>query len=245
MQATQTSGVTAPSVSPDEIARFDALADQWWDPRGPLGPLHQMNPARIGWIEERIRTRFPAGGVRLLDVGCGGGLAAEALARNGHDVLGIDVAPAPLKAARAHAAAAGEGLRLAYRDTTAEALCAEGARFDVVTALELMEHVADPASFLRTLAGLVVPGGLVFLSTVNRTRRSWLFAIVGAEYVMRMLPVGTHDWHRFVTPAELGTLLRRAGLRLADLAGLLPDLRHGGWRAGRDTAVNYIAMAQR
>lgn len=183
----------------------------------------------------------------MLDVGCGAGLAAEALARLGHAVVGLDAAPEVLAAAQAHAQKAhaeGQGLALAYREGTAEALLAEGARFQAVTALEVIEHVVDPASFLRTLAGLLEPGGMLFVSTLNRTRVSWLVAILGAEYVLRMLPAGTHDWRRFVTPAELAGGMRAAGLFLADVTGLGPDLRHGGWRAGGHLCVNYLAMAQ-
>ncbi len=229
----------AASVSAEEIARFDALAGQWWDPDGPMRPLHRMNPLRVGWVDTRIRARFQ-GPVRLLDVGCGAGLAAEALARLGHEVLGLDAAGAAIEAARVHAE--GQGLRLVYREGLAEALLAEGARFQVITALEVIEHVPDQGAFLATLAGLLEPGGLLFVSTLNRTRRSWLVAIAGAEYLLRWLPVGTHDWHRFVTPAELGWQLRAAGLLVADIAGMSMDPL-GGWRATRDMAVNYIAAA--
>jgi 2-polyprenyl-6-hydroxyphenyl methylase/3-demethylubiquinone-9 3-methyltransferase len=227
----------------DEVARFDALAAQWWDPRGPMRPLHAMNPVRIGWIDARIRAHFAAlspGPVRLLDIGCGAGLAAEALAKRGHDVLGMDAAGEVIGAAIAHGA--GQELKLAYRTGLADDLSAEGARFQVITALEVIEHVPDPAGFVASLAGLLEPGGLLFLSTLNRTRRSWLTAILGAEYVLRLLPTGTHDWSKFLTPAEVAGLLRQAGLRPADIAGM--NLWPAGWRAGGSTAVNYIVMAE-
>jgi 2-polyprenyl-6-hydroxyphenyl methylase/3-demethylubiquinone-9 3-methyltransferase len=243
------------TVSPEEVARFDALAGSWWDPDGPMRPLHRMNPARVAWIAERLGDTLPLpardGGAnaasrtascQVLDVGCGAGLAAEALALLGYDVLGLDAAGAAIEAARAHAA--GQGLRLSYRSGVAEELLAEGARFPVITALEVIEHVPDPAAFLATLAALLAPGGRLFLSTLNRTPQAFLAAKLGAEYLLRWLPVGTHDWRKFITPAEAAALLRRAGLRVTDSAGLIADPLTGRWRAGRNLAVNYIMAAE-
>jgi 2-polyprenyl-6-hydroxyphenyl methylase/3-demethylubiquinone-9 3-methyltransferase len=226
------------TVSAAEVGKFDRLASRWWDPNGPMQPLHRMNPARIGWIEGLLH-----GPTRILDVGCGAGLAAEAFARHGHDVLGIDAAGEAIEVARAHAAV--QGLHLAYRSCLAEDLVAEGLRFPVVTALEVIEHVPDPAGFVRVLAALLEPGGLLVLSTLNRTRRSWLTAKLGAEYVLRMLPVGTHDWKSFITPAELAWMLRSAGLLVGQTTGLLADPLTGQWRTGRDMAVNYMIVGVR
>jgi 2-polyprenyl-6-hydroxyphenyl methylase / 3-demethylubiquinone-9 3-methyltransferase len=233
----------AATVRPSEVARFDALAARWWDPAGPMRPLHRMNPARIAWIAARIAEAFADHeGLAVLDVGCGAGLAAEALALRGYDVLGIDAAPAPIAAAEAHAA--GRGLRLAYRVAAPEALLTEGRRFPVVTVLEVIEHAEDPADFVATLAGLLAPGGLLVLSTLNRTAASFAAAKLGAEYLLRWLPVGTHDWRRFLTPAELAALVRDAGLRVSDVTGLAPAPFSGGWRTGAGTAVNYLLAAR-
>lgn len=231
-----------------EIRKFGALARRWWDPGGPMKPLHRMNPLRTGWIAARIaaaegRKGRDLAGLRLLDVGCGAGLASEAFARMGASVTGLDAAGEALEAAREHAAAA--GLPVDYRDGTPEALAATGENFDAVVALEVIEHVEDRDAFLSALAALVKPGGMVLLSTLNRTARSFLFAKLGAEYVLRMLPVGTHDWRMFVSPGELGAGLRRAGLAVTDLAGMTMDPLTGRWRESRDLGVNYLMAARR
>jgi 2-polyprenyl-6-hydroxyphenyl methylase / 3-demethylubiquinone-9 3-methyltransferase len=226
------------TVSSEEVSKFDRLASRWWDPNGPMKPLHRMNPARIAWIEHLL-----AGPSRILDVGCGAGLAAEALARHGHEVLGIDAAGEAIEAGRTHAA--GQNLRLAYRTGVAEDLVAEGLRFPVVISLEVIEHVPDPAGFVRVLATLLEPDGLLVLSTLNRTLRSWLAAKFGAEYLLRMLPVGTHDWQAFITPAELASMLRAAGLRVGHTTGLLSDPLNGQWRTGREMSVNYMIAGVR
>ncbi len=228
----------ATSVRTEEVERFDALAARWWDPAGPMAPLHAMNPLRVGWVDRRLRARF-GGPVRLLDVGCGAGLAAEALAHLGHQVLGVDAAAEAIAAARAHAE--GAALPLDYRVSTAEALAAEGAQFQAVTALEVIEHVADPTEFVALLASLLEPGGMLFLSTINRTARALAIAKVGAEYVLRLLPRGTHEWRRFVTPAELHGYARAAGLRWLGASGMVFDPLAGRWRMSSDLAVNYIA----
>jgi len=232
-----------PSIRPGEIAKFDALADRWWDPSGPMRPLHMMNPVRAGWITTRIARKFGSvAGVRVLDVGCGAGLLSEALAKAGCDVLGLDAAAEAIATAQTHAA--GQGLLLRYRAGTAEDLAAEGQKFPVITALEIIEHVADPAAFIATLAGLLEPGGLLFISTLNRTSRAYLVAKFGAEYVLRMLPIGTHEWKNFITPVELGQLCQAEGLRLADTAGISFSPLRRQFAISRDTSINYIAMAE-
>jgi 2-polyprenyl-6-hydroxyphenyl methylase/3-demethylubiquinone-9 3-methyltransferase len=228
-------------VSAEEVARFGALAPRWWDERGPMRPLHAMNRLRVGWIADRLRARG-ADGARLLDLGCGGGIASEALTRAGFHVTGLDASAAAIGVAAAHAEAA--GLVIDYRVGAVDNLAAEGASFPAIAALEIIEHVPDQTGFLASVAGLLEPGGVVFVSTLNRTLRSLAVAKIGAEYVARLLPAGTHDWRRFVRPDELAAMGREAGLRLADLSGMV--FRPGsGWIASHDTAINYIAVLTR
>jgi 2-polyprenyl-6-hydroxyphenyl methylase/3-demethylubiquinone-9 3-methyltransferase len=230
------------SVASEEVAKFARLAPLWWDPRGPMRPLHQMNPLRVGWIDQHIAARLGAP-VHLLDLGCGAGIAAEALARRGHTVLGVDASPEAIAAAEAHAA--GEGLALTYRVGTPEALAEAGQVFQAVNALEVIEHVDDQDGFMRLLASLVAPGGLLFVSTVNRTVRSLAMAKIGAEYVARLLPIGTHDWRKFVPPEALAGHARAAGLRMIDLAGMAMSPLSGTWKTTRDVGVNYLAAFQK
>ena len=230
-----TQGGNLPGSDAAEVARFDALAAEWWDPRGPMRELHRMNPLRTRWILDRV----PARPLRWLDVGCGAGLAAEVFARAGHAVTGIDAAPAVIAAARTHAGV----LAVDYRVATTGVLRSGGERFDVVTALEVIEHVADQPGFVAELAGLLAPGGQVFLSTLNRTPESFVAAKVGAEWVLRLLPAGTHDWRRFVPPTELGRWMRAAGVVVSDGTGMGRGVT--GWRATAGMAVNYLMAGRR
>lgn len=239
----------AGTIDRGEIERFSALAETWWDPKGSMAPLHKLNPARLAFLRDRLAWHFdrdprslaPFKGLRLLDIGCGGGLVAEPLARLGFAVSGIDAAEANLGVARAHARAG--GLDIDYRLAAAETLAAAGERFDAVLALEVIEHVADRDLFLTAAAALVAPGGALAASTLNRTAKSFLFAILGAEYVLRWLPRGTHDWNRFVRPSEFAAALRRQGLAVRDVQGLVYDLLGGGWDIGPDLSVNYLLFA--
>jgi 2-polyprenyl-6-hydroxyphenyl methylase/3-demethylubiquinone-9 3-methyltransferase len=231
------------TIDTAEAAKFDGLAARWWDPRGPMAPLHAMNPVRVGWIAALAERQPGFAGwkaTRVLDVGCGAGLAAEAFGRLGAQVTGIDAGAEVINAARAHAAAG--GLAITYRQAAPEEIAGS---FDVVLALEVVEHVADRAAFAASLAARCRPGGLVAVSTINRTTASFLFAKVGAEYVARLLPVGTHDWRKFVRPAELAADLRGAGLGVAAEAGLHFDPLRGRWQIGRNVAVNYLMAAVR
>jgi 2-polyprenyl-6-hydroxyphenyl methylase/3-demethylubiquinone-9 3-methyltransferase len=238
------------SVDPDEVAKFAALAGQWWDPAGKFAPLHRLNPARLTFIRDRIAAHTgrdplaerPLAGLRVLDIGCGGGLLCEPLARLGAQVTGIDAAEQNVAVAAEHAAEA--GLDIDYRHGTAEDLAEAGAGFELVLNMEVVEHVADVAAFLQASAALVAPGGAMALATLNRTPKSFALAIVGAEYVLRWLPRGTHDWRRFLRPSELVASLRAAGLETRELTGVAYNPLTGAWRlAPHDLEVNYMVFA--
>jgi 2-polyprenyl-6-hydroxyphenyl methylase/3-demethylubiquinone-9 3-methyltransferase len=225
----------AHNVDPAEISKFDAAAPRWWDPDGDFRPLHDLNPARLDYIEARAGLA----GRRVLDVGCGGGLLAEGMARRGARVTGIDLSPGALEVARLHALEA--GISVDYRRVGAEELAGGGHEtFDLVTCLEMLEHVPDPAQVMRALAQLVRPGGNVICSTINRNAKAFALAIVGAEYLLRLLPAGTHQYARLIKPSELARWARGAGLELLDLAGLVYDPLTRKARIGTDASVNYL-----
>lgn len=240
------------SVDDDEIAKFSALADEWWDPQGSFRPLHKLNPARLAYIRDRICTHFdrdptaqrPLAGLRLADIGCGGGLLTEPMARLGADVSGFDASERNVMVARTHAERM--GLEIDYRFSTVESVADAGEKFDIVLNMEVVEHVADIAPFLDASCALVAPGGMMFVATLNRTLKSFAFAIVGAEYVLRWLPRGTHDWRKFVRPSEMAAALRRGGLTEIAFAGLAFDPLKDAWRIDeRDISVNYLGCAMR
>jgi 2-polyprenyl-6-hydroxyphenyl methylase / 3-demethylubiquinone-9 3-methyltransferase len=237
------------TVDDAEVERFSALAAEWWDPRGKMAVLHRFNPVRLSLIKQAACRRFgrdasgldALAGLRILDIGCGGGLLSEPLARLGGAVVGADPSRTNIEAAKLHAAAAGVGVD--YRATTAEALADAGERFDLVLAMEVVEHVADLGLFIRRCAEMVRPGGLMVVATINRTLKSFALAIVGAEYVLRWLPRGTHRWDKFVTPNELEAALERHGLRIIDATGVSYDLIADRWQLSTDMDVNYAVTA--
>jgi len=223
------------NVDRAEIARFDAVAARWWDEQGDFQPLHQINPLRLGWIMERA----PVEGQRILDVGCGGGILAESLAKRGAVVTGIDMGKAPLEVARLHQLES--GIEIDYRQTTAEELALEAAgQFDIVTCLEMLEHVPSPALVIEACHKLVRPGGHVFFSTINRNAKAFMLAIVGAEYLLRMLPRGTHEYAKFIRPAELEAWSRNSGLNLQSITGIQHNPLTGRYSLGKDVDVNYL-----
>ena len=246
MQAHQT------TVDPAEIAKFEAMAAEWWDPQGKFKPLHMLNPCRLDYITSQIAGEFgrnlsdprPFAGLRILDIGCGGGLLAEPMARLGADVVGADAAEGNIPVARIHAEQS--GLKIEYRHTTAEAMAEAGEAFDVVLNMEVVEHVASPINYLRACHDLLKPGGLHICSTLNRNPKSYVMAIVGAEHVMRWLPKGTHEWSKFITPNELFDLLRQAGFDPVDRKGFVFNPVTWSWRlSSRDLSVNYVTASTR
>jgi 2-polyprenyl-6-hydroxyphenyl methylase / 3-demethylubiquinone-9 3-methyltransferase len=252
-------GLTEPqagaSVDPEEVAHFERLATSWWDSKGPMKSLHRFNPVRVDYLRELLANRprgagrpsgqpdQPLEGLEILDIGCGGGILSEALARLGAEVTGIDPAPTNVAVARRHAEQS--GLTLTYLQTTAEALAGDTQRYDVVLAMEVVEHVRDVKAFIATAARLVRPGGVLVAATLNRTLKSYALAIVGAEYILRWVPRGTHDWAHFVTPRELRLAMRGGGLRILGEIGVTYNPLIGAWRQSRDMDVNYIIAAER
>ena len=238
------------TVDPSEIAKFEAMAAEWWDPKGKFKPLHMMNPVRLQYITDQIAAEFdrdvtedaPFTGLRILDIGCGGGLLCEPMARLGATIVGADAAERNIPVARIHAEQS--SLNVDYRHTTAEAMAEAGEQFDVVLNMEVVEHVADPLGYLTACQQLLKPGGLHLCSTINRNPKSFAMAIVGAEYVMRWLPKGTHEWDKFITPDELFELMRNAGLTPVDRKGYVFDFLRFDWSiSDRDLSVNYVTAA--
>ena len=242
--------MTTSTIDPAEVAKFEAMAAEWWNPEGKFKPLHMLNPCRLDYITTQIAAEFgrnlaapnPFKGLRILDIGCGGGLLSEPMARLGADVVGADAAPRNIPVAAVHAQKA--GLIIDYRHTTAEDLAAANEQFDVVLNMEVVEHVADPGAYLTACQQLLKPGGLMLCSTLNRNVKSYGMAIIGAEWVMRWLPKGTHDWSKFITPDELYSLLRSAGLDPVDRKGMVFNPVKWSWSlSARDLSCNYVTAS--
>jgi 2-polyprenyl-6-hydroxyphenyl methylase/3-demethylubiquinone-9 3-methyltransferase len=237
------------TVDPDEVARFSAMAAEWWDPVGKFRPLHKFNPTRLGFVKERVAARYgrdpkgmrPFESLRFLDIGCGGGLLTEPMCRLGATMVGADASEKNIATASVHAVE--QDLAIDYRATTAEALAAAGERFDVILNMEVIEHVADRDAFLACCAEMLKPGGIMFVATLNRTLKALGLAVIGAEYILRWLPVGTHDWSKFVTPDEMKAGLAAAGLNVAEIAGVAYNPLLDTWSLSRDTGVNYMVLA--
>lgn len=238
------------TVDPAEVAKFEAMSAEWWDPTGKFKPLHMMNPVRLDYIAGQIAAHYrrdlaghlPLAGLRILDIGCGGGLISEPMARLGADVVGADAAEKNIPVAQIHAEQS--GLKVDYRHTTAEALAEAGEQFDVVINMEVVEHVAEPLAYLTACHALLKPGALMLASTINRNPKSYMMAIFGAERVMRWLPVGTHEWHKFLTPDELVGLITQAGLTVVDKSGFVFNPVSWSWSiSAKDLSVNYATAS--
>ncbi len=240
----------APSLDPAEVEKFSKIAAEWWNPKGKFGVLHVFNPVRLAYIKEQVCGRLsrdplerrPFDGLRFLDIGCGGGLLTEPMARLGASIVGVDPSGKNIKTASVHAAEM--GLEIDYRAATAEDLAAAGETFDVILNMEVIEHVADPSAFTRTCCNLLKPGGLMFVATLNRTLKSFGLAIIGAEYVLGWLPKGTHQWEKFITPAELKGWLGENGVAVKDQSGVTYSPFTGEWRKSRDMDVNYMVVGE-
>jgi 2-polyprenyl-6-hydroxyphenyl methylase/3-demethylubiquinone-9 3-methyltransferase len=239
------------SIDTAEVKRFSVLADDWWDPHGPMAPLHKLNPLRLGYIRDKTAARFDRDvkkldclkGLRILDIGCGAGILSEPLARLGAEMVGADPSGENIAVASAHAQES--GVAVDYRATTAEDLAAQAERFDVVLAMEVVEHVVDVGDFVATCASMVKPGGLMIAATLNRTLKSFALAIVGAEYILRWLPRGTHQWDKFVTPGELETAIERSGLNVIAERGVVYNPFADRWQLSADMDVNYMLVAEK
>lgn len=243
--------MAALSIDPAEVEKFSAMAAEWWNPRGKFGVLHKFNPVRLAWIKEQACARFardpydrqPLRGLRILDIGCGGGLLCEPMARLGADVVGVDPSEKNIKTATVHADEM--GLEIDYRAGTAEDLAAAGERFDIVLNMEVIEHVNDPRAFMGTCAVMLKADGLMFVATLNRTLKSFGLGIIGAEYILGWLPKGTHQWEKFVTPRELKDWMGEFGVKPVDESGVTFSLLSQEWRKARDMDVNYMVLGAR
>ena len=247
----QNDAATGQTVDVDEVAFFAKIADSWWDPKGPFKPLHQLNPTRLGYIRREVTAHFdldktalkPYKGLRILDIGCGGGLISEPMCRLGGDVVAVDASEKNIKTASFHAAQS--GLEIDFRHNTAEALAEAGEKFDVIINMEVIEHVADVEAYLEACRTLLKPSGIMLLSTINRTPKAYLFAIIGAERVLRWLPVGAHDWKKFLTPTELSHASTKAGFKPTEATGFVFNPFSAKWRlSNSDFSVNYAMAAK-
>ncbi len=252
-EAIMNDATTAKSVDPVEIANFEAMAEEWWDENGKFKPLHKFNPIRIGYVRDTVISHFglqtddavvklkPFAGLKVLDIGCGGGLLSEPMARLGADVIAADASRKNIQIASLHAEKS--GLNIDYRHTTAEELAATGEKFDIILNMEVIEHVADIDGFVEACAAMLKPGGIMFVATLNRTAKSFAFAIVGAEYVLRWLPKGTHSWKKFLKPSEVARLARNNGLAVKDVAGATYNPFEDRWHISKDLSINYLLAA--